>query len=86
MSVFKINKSKHDKKAVQAINVTCASIGVVPVYSNVFASATATVINRSGIGTLDKSDLNTIISNPYFACIRAGFQSGTIVIEFQTLK
>lgn len=86
MSVFKIDKSKHDKKAVQAINVTCASIGTVPVYSNVFPTATAAVISRSGLGTLNSKDLQIILANPHFACIRAGFQSGTIVIEFQTLK
>jgi hypothetical protein len=77
---------RHDKKAVSVINVTCASMGVIPVYSEIFPTATATIRGKSGLGSLDSSHLRLLSANPYFAVIRAGWQSGTIVIEFQTLK
>ena len=76
---------KHNKKAVDAINVICASLGVVPAYSEMFASATASIRGKSGIGRLDKSDLQLVMNCPYFSHVRAGFSAGTLCIEFQTL-
>ena len=76
---------KHNKKAIQSINVLCATLGIIPVYSDLFPSAAATVVGKTGIASLDGVVIKKVIGNPYFSKIRAGFMSGTLVIEFQTL-